>query len=60
LRKYNGEPIETILIKTNVNPTRQKLEGRGREIQDGRTLATEGARGVGGLGTPANHKESIA
>ena len=31
LRKYDGEPIETILIKTNVNPTRQKLEGRGRK-----------------------------
>ena len=31
LRKYDGEPIETILIKTNVNPTRQRLEDRGRQ-----------------------------
>jgi hypothetical protein len=29
LKKYNGEPVETILIKTNRNPTRAALEGRG-------------------------------
>jgi len=27
-QKYNGEPIETILIRTNVNPTRMMLRGR--------------------------------
>ena len=31
LRRYNGEPIETILIKTNVNPTRQRLKGDARK-----------------------------
>jgi len=27
-QKYNGEPIETILSRTNVNPTRMMLRGR--------------------------------
>ena len=31
LKKYNGEPVETILIKTNGNPSRAMLDGRGRK-----------------------------
>jgi len=42
LRKYNGEPIETILIKTNVNPTRQKLKGGGRKPKTEEPLPPKG------------------
>ncbi|MCX7012097.1 MAG: alpha/beta hydrolase [Candidatus Sumerlaeota bacterium] len=31
LRKYNGEPVESILIKTNANPSREMLNARGAE-----------------------------
>jgi hypothetical protein len=42
LRKYNGEPIETILIKTTVNPTRQRLKGGGRKPKTEEPLPPKG------------------